>query len=603
MIFTFTTRLRGGLRNLTIRKKLLASYFILIFIPLSLLTVVSYINVSKVSKNQILYSAGQSFDQAYAFLDYKVSSLIKSSDVIYFNTDVQTILMKNRDQYEGDMVDQNIDLLKLDKFLNSLKNTKDVYRASLYVPGWFSYANQDINFSNIDVFARTDAYQNLLMSKEKVVWLPPHLIQNNTPSLESMSVVSLLRKIRNSDQISEIIGVIQVSIQENSIKDIITKANITQEGVVYIQNAEGELISCSNLDHYERLALDEYIDLSARQDEVNWHTITVGGKNFAVTARSFKDTDWIIVTAIPFSEILAQSTSIKNYMLILMLIVGVIAYGVAYFISASTVRRITLLMRKMKNVQAGILDVEIESFSKDEVGQLTDNFNYMVKQISLLMEKQYETGKEIKNLELKALQAQINPHFLYNTLEMINWKAIDHGIPEIAVIAQSLAKFYKLSLNAGRDIVSLSDEINHIKTYVQIQNLRFDNRIILEIHLDENLYQYQILKLILQPIVENSIIHGTLENRKKRKGKIVIEGRLEKEDLLLTVQDDGKGMTIEKAESILLDSGTQESHGYGIRNINHRIRLCYGSQYGLAYESSPGQGTRVEIKIPAQYAD
>jgi len=186
---------------------------------------------------------------------------------------------------------------------------------------------------------------------------------------------------------------------------------------------------------------------------------------------------------------------------------------------------------------------------------------------------------------------------------MINWKAIDHGIPEIAVIAQSLAKFYKLSLNAGRDIVSLSDEINHIKTYVQIQNLRFDNRIILEVHLEENLLQYQILKLILQPIVENSIIHGTLENRNKRKGRIVIEGRLEKDDLLLTVQDDGIGMTIEKAESILLDSGTQESHGYGIRNINHRIKLCYGSQYGLAYESSPGKGTRVEIKIPAQDVD
>jgi two-component system sensor histidine kinase YesM len=185
---------------------------------------------------------------------------------------------------------------------------------------------------------------------------------------------------------------------------------------------------------------------------------------------------------------------------------------------------------------------------------------------------------------------------------MINWKAMDHGIPEIAVIAQSLARFYKLSLNEGKDIVSLSDEINHIKTYVQIQNLRFDNRIKLEVNLDDQILQHQILKLILQPIVENSIIHGTLENRDKRYGCITITGRLERDDLLLYVQDDGKGMTEDKAMSLLQESGTHESHGYGIRNINHRIKLCYGNQYGLTYTSALNNGTRVEIKIPAQSA-
>ena len=588
-----------AVRNMTIKRKLLASYFVLIFVPLALLSAVSYVNVSKVYENQILYSAGQSFDQAYAFLSYKVNTLIKSSDVISFNSDVQAILTKKQNVYENDMVAQNIDLLKLDKFLNSLKNTEDVYRASLYVPGWFSYANQGINFNNISTLSQTDAYKKLLLSKEKVIWPPPGLINNNIPSLEPVSVISLLRKIRNSDQISEVIGVIQISILESNITDIIVKANITQEGVVYIRNTDGDIISCSNADNLQRFALEENIGTSPEGKSIIWNTITVNNSSYAVTAKAFKGTNWVMTTAIPFSEILSQSNKIRNYMVALMLIVGFIAYGFAYFISASTVKRITVLTNKMKNVQEGKLDVEIASYSEDEVGKLTDCFNYMVKRISLLLEKQYQSGKEIKSLELKALQAQINPHFLYNTLEMINWKAIDNGVPEIAVIAQSLARFYKLSLNDGKDIVSISDEINHIKTYVQIQNLRFDNRIILNVHLDDDIYQYDILKLILQPIVENSIIHGILENRGRPKGTITLEGHLEKDDILLTIRDDGKGMTEEKASGILMGENTRESHGYGIRNINQRIKLCYGQQYGLTFHSSPGQGTLVEIRIPA----
>ncbi|MFC4808595.1 cache domain-containing sensor histidine kinase [Paenibacillus sp. GCM10023250] len=592
----------GLFTNMHIRGKLLISYFILIFLPLALMTSFSYKNVSRDYEKQILHSADQSFDQAYTFLSYKVNTLIKASDVIYFNADVQTMLTRDKQTFAEDYVQQNIDRLKLEYVLNSFQNAEDVYRASLYVPGWLMYAGQNFNFFDMDAFSRTDSYRALLASKDKVNWLPEHAITNNNSNLDPVPVVSLLRKIRNSEQTTEIIGIIELNILKEIIDEILQKANITNDGVVYIQNANGDIVSCSNEDQFKRINPDPALIRDAPDDGRSWTDATIGSRGYVVKTRAIENTDWTMVTAIPLTEIFRQSIRIRDLMLVLMLACGLVSYGLAYLITGATVKRILLLKKKMRLVQEGVLNVEVDAAIPDEIGELVDSFNHMVKRIRLLVEEQYQNGKEIKNLELKALQAQINPHFLYNTLELINWKAIDNGVPDIAVISQSLARFYKLSLNKGKDIVSIEDEINHIRAYVQIQNLRFDNKIKLDLQVDPELYGCEILKLILQPLVENSIIHGILEARDSEGGTIAIAGRLELDEIVLTVKDDGVGMPSEQAAGLLANANaTDEVQGYGIRNIDHRIKLCYGPEYGLAYRSSPGNGTLVEIRIPIRF--
>lgn len=590
-------------RDSTMKKKLMLSYFILIFVPLGVLTYVSYINVSKGYENQIQYSANQSFDQAYKFLSYKINSLIKSSDIVCFNTDVQTVLSRNKQQYKDDIIQQNIDMINLDNFLYNFRNSEDVFRVCLYVPGWLMYSNQDINFSNMDIFKASKDYMRIMLYQDKVLWLPPENIKNENNESTFVPVISLLRKIRNRDKIADIIGAVKVSIQESNIKDIIMKANITRNGVVYIQNSEGNIICCSNTHILNKFDLKEKISKSLTAKSLSWNTITVGPEDFSVNARAIRNTDWTMITAIPYSEILTESKKIRNLMLVLMLVIGVLSYSIAYIISTSTTKRIIMLTQKMERVQEGDLNVRVSSQSHDEIGKLINSFNYMIKRINILVEEQYKNGKDIKNAELKALQAQINPHFLYNTLDLINWKAIDNNVPEIAEISQSLARFYKLSLSKGKDIVSVEDEIKHVKTYVQIQNLRFDNRIDLQVKVSEEVNQFYILKIILQPIVENSILHGILGNRDKKEGVIKLSDSLENNTIILSVEDDGVGMTEEKAMEILTVKGTSENHGYGVRNINNRIKLCYGQQYGLTYHSQPGKGTLVEIRVPAMKAE
>lgn len=600
MIIAIRKYLSRFFNGLTIKAKLLLSYFILIFLSLGLLATISYVSVSSDLGSKIQHSTSQSFDQGYTFLSYIVNTMIDSSDVVYFNNDVQTVLTRSKEAYESDLVQQNIDMLKLDQFLDSFKNTEEIYRVSLYIPGWVTYSDQGMNFLNMDSFMNTSDYKNLVHTSEKVLWLPPETIRNDTSSLDPVPAISLLRKIRNSNQINEFIGVIKVSILESGIESILAKANTTETGVVYLQNSNGAIICASSENNLQAMGLNEDIQKEMDGKTWSWDMMTISGKRYAVTSKPVDNTDWTMISAIPYSEILSQSNKIRNLFFPLMLGIGIMAYCIAYFLSTSSVKRINLLMRTMEKVQEGNLDVRISSGSKDEIGKLFDNFNYMVKKINILIEQQYQTGKEIKNAELKALQAQINPHFLYNTLDLINWKAIDNNVPDIALIAHALAKFYKLSLNKGREVVSIKDEIDHIKNYIQIQNMRFENRINLILDLDDTVYQYAILKIILQPIVENSILHGILENRKQMEGVIKITGCLENDVIVLTVEDNGVGITEEKASAILSGEVTSEAQGYGIQNIIYRIRLFYGQQYGLAYRPAPGgQGTLVEIRIPA----
>ena len=574
------------------------SFAVLIFVPLVLLTSIAYIRVSENSERQIKFASSQAFDQANKFVNYKVNTMIQASDIIYFNGDIQPILKRDRAMYEHDMVQQARDMAYIDNFLYSLKSKENVYRVKIYVPEWFFYANQQVNFDRLDLFTQSPAYMRLIEKKGKVLWLPPEEVVQDNKFNSSVSVISLVRKISDFNILGEDIGYMKISMLQRTLDDIIVKANITKSGVVYIQNSYNELISISDKEKYENLKIQAALAPNIGEDSEEWSEIRIDSKKYIFKSQTIEDTDWEIVAVIPYDEVLAQGRSIRNIMWILAAAVGIIAYGFAYYFSKSFTGRIALLSDSMEKVQHGALDVRVHTEEQDEIGTLFESFNYMIQRINVLVEEQFQTGKEMKNAELKALQAQINPHFLYNTLDMINWKALDKGVPEIANISQTLARFYKLSLNKGRDVVTIRDEVAHIDTYIKIQNMRFENRIHFDNRLDEGFYEYAILKIILQPLVENAIMHGILK-KAGSEGTITLDGRLDGEDLELTISDDGVGMGIAQDEANLPVFNTTEMHGYGVRNIHDRMQLSYGTAYGLSYESEIGVGTKVRIKIPA----
>jgi two-component system sensor histidine kinase YesM len=222
----------------------------------------------------------------------------------------------------------------------------------------------------------------------------------------------------------------------------------------------------------------------------------------------------------------------------------------------------------------------------------------MMAEIGQLVDEKYRLGQEVKNLELKALQAQINPHFLYNTLDLINWMSMRHGAAEIGTLVAALSRFYKLSLGKGDGTADLREELEHARTYVQIQNMRFENAIVLQVEVPDALLACRAPKLIIQPLVENAIFHGIMMKPEER-GTVRIQGGESGGTLWLTVDDDGVGMSEERGRAVLLGSaGSSEYHGYGVRNIHERLQLAGGGDSGLSFARSPGGGTRVTIRLP-----
>ena len=278
------------------------------------------------------------------------------------------------------------------------------------------------------------------------------------------------------------------------------------------------------------------------------------------------------------------------------ILICIFAAVLAYFITSGMVSsRIERLTHFMQEVQEGSMDMQMESDDRDEIGMLYRGFGSMMKRIRTLINEVYLSKITQKEAELKALQAQINPHFLYNTLSLINWKALAAGEEDISRMTLALSTFYRTALNRGRNVLQVETELSNTRAYLEIQSMLHDGDFDYEIEAQTEILQCESLNLILQPLVENAIHHGN-EEKTDGRGKITVRGWKEDNCVWFMVEDNGVGMEQEVADKIL----TMESKGYGVRNVDERIRLCYGEKYAMKVESVVGKGTKMTIHFPAR---
>ncbi|PZE22283.1 cache domain-containing sensor histidine kinase [Paenibacillus xerothermodurans] len=332
--------------------------------------------------------------------------------------------------------------------------------------------------------------------------------------------------------------------------------------------------------------------------------ITVNGESYLFTARKNELTGWDIIQFIP-SRLISETfrKNVNLYAVICMLTLSVV-FALAVFFSRHFFKPIHKLRTKMKLVDAGQLDLVLEEESRhDEIGQLVQSYNAMLTRLKLSRETELRAQRLQKRAELHMLQAQINPHFLYNTLNVIHSIAELQRVDQISVIAKSLANMYRYNLKS-RDIVTIEQELQQIKNYINIQQLRFLDKHTVVYDIDEAVYEYNILKFLLQPLVENSFLHG-LEPRGDG-GTLVLSIVKTGHVLQIRVQDDGVGMSPDSLTRInaslgkaITDVESDYNENFGLRNICARIQNCYGSPYSLTVTSALGEGTCVELIIPA----
>lgn len=306
-------------------------------------------------------------------------------------------------------------------------------------------------------------------------------------------------------------------------------------------------------------------------------------------------TDWSIVGVVNADELIKNKLSTIDFYIFLSYIAILVSAILAAIISTAITKPIKTLEHTMHRAQEGDFNVRSHLKINNEIGHLANTFNEMLAKIKLLMENIVATEEQKRKSEIKALQAQINPHFLYNTLDTIIWMSAGGKNEEVMETTSALAKLFRTSISKGDHLIPLAVEIENIKSYLVIQKMRYKDKLTYQIAIPPELRNLKTPKLILQPIVENAVYHGIKLN--PNGGEIRIGAYSEDDDLILTVEDDGVGMNKQQIANLF----TYKEHsdrGIGIINVHKRIQLCFGEQYGLHYQSNLGVGTRVQIRLP-----
>ncbi len=581
------------------RTRLIVSFSL----PVLAVMILALIGVHRIlfsgSEAQVLSSARSSYDQAYDLAASYIEMMIYASDSIYYNGDLQRIL-GDRDFAKEISIDERYrEFLRLDDVFASSESMDVIFRTGIYLRGDIPYTNNNTHIMSLETLATRSDYMRFVYTarRDRYYFSPP--VDMYTPGSDVPTrVVTMLRPVRTTDGAARQICIEQISVQVEAFSNVLSYAQTTDGSFVYLMDEYRQLIASTDDAKYWAMKHERVLPVSG--DDETWATMEVNGVSYYVLRRRIPNARWTFVTMIPVSDVSAQSHYVTVVLVLLAVLVLAAIIFVSIMLSNSYTRRLKNLNAMIQRVRSGQLKpTPHNDRDEDEISELFSSFSAMTSELQNLMRAQYRSGKAVKSAELRALQAQINPHFLYNTLDLINWEAFEHDAPEISEIAQNLAKFYRISLNKGRQLLTVREELEHVRAYVGIENRHFDDAICLHIHVPEALQSLACINIILQPFVENAIVHGFAENPERGVCNIWITAKREAHDLVFTISDDGPGMTEAQMQAIFRKNTSRQVSGYGVKNIHSRIQLSFGENYGVTYRNTKEAGTTVYIRLPA----
>lgn len=395
---------------------------------------------------------------------------------------------------------------------------------------------------------------------------------------------------------NDVLGVVVVEMDTEPFISFTENMRIGSDGYYLIEDQNGVFFNENGIVDVHDLSAGELDEI--RNNESGFIEHGSGADRELIFFSTINEYQWKIVGRVRVEDIMSEIRGIKSYSYFIIFFCAIASALLNIWVIRWLFVPLDKLKNKMRSAAHGNLDVALTHRSNDEIAQLNDTFNHMMSQIKYLMQKSLEEQEELKKSQLRVLQAQINPHFLYNTLDTIIWLINGHENDKAMEMVESLSKFFRASLSNGKDFISVSEELEHVSNYLAIQKSRNGGILDYSIDVNDDILDDIVMKLILQPIVENAIYHGL---KPKGGGKIWIKGWRDDADLVFTIRDDGAGMTEECLKQLqeLLDGETPapERSGYGLYNVQRRIRLFYSERYGLTLNSWDGEGTIVTLRV------
>ena len=589
--------MKNPLQKLSMHKRMMLYFSVPLILVQILLCFLCYPQVVRHYREKTDYSMEQSVSQAISFTESYLRNMTYLANMVEDNGVIQNTLSADGFGEERPYMEQWLEYYELNKEFNSYEISNSVYRFCLYVPDEVMYAGNQYYFDGVSRLKERSDYVDLryaLNRGEDYVAISRE--RDGVDQQDTSQMVTLYHRIASKKEKEEELGICSISVSAKYFQDIMKNANITSEGLVYLMSENGRMITSSNSSILQKMQKKGI--LLNYGAELFMEKRKEGQKEYYITRQNVDGASWQMILIIPENEYEDQYRFLwLSAALMLGSMIAVIVL-MSYLLSGYYVGRLKKLNVEMTGLESGNLNANLPiTTEEDEIEEIYHNFNGMVQEVQRLMQEHYQLGKEVKMAEVRALQAQINPHFLYNTLDLINWISMDYGAEEIGTLTWNLARFYRLSLNHGKSLISIGEEVEHVEVYVNIENYHFDNAISLEVDVPEELKNYACLNIILQPFVENAIVHGIAEKPDIESCEIRICARREEQDIVFSVQDDGPGVDVKEMQKETQQDIRTAQHGYGVRNINFRLKLCFGEKYGVTYLESE-KGTHVEIKIP-----
>ena len=442
-------------------------------------------------------------------------------------------------------------------------------------------------------------YLKAMEEMENMHFSTPH-IQNlfNDTAQSYYWVISLSRVVELTNQGIPQSGVLLVDMDFSSISRMMKQINEVNNGqYYYLCDSNGDIVY-----HPRQIQISDGIyDENNKRDSAYKDGIydeVFNGENRKVVVNTISYTGWKLIGVIPYSTFNHGMVNIRYFVAILILLMTMMLVVINRVVSLRISSPILKLNYSVREYEAG-KKPEIYIGGSQEIRHLGYSIQKSYEQIDDLMKKIVLEQTERRKSELDALQSQIHPHFLYNTLESITWMIEGEKNDEAVFMISQLARLFRISLSKGRTVISIKDELQHAQSYMNIQKIRYKNSFSVTFDIDEEVYSYCTVKLILQPLLENAINYGV--GGMEDSGEIVVTGRKQEDKIILAVCDNGLGMSEEEVALVLTDSNRIHKHGSGVGlvNVNSRIQILFGKEYGLLVESEPDEGTRVSICIPA----
>ena len=577
-----------------LKNKLIISFSVLIFVLVLLIGLVMHIVMQRKFEEAEKNSLRMSMIQLNNSIDYFYEAYMGKTDMTFNNSELAHLIMKQN----GDIAEATDSQRKIGGILGQLtSDLKYPEMKSSYYFGGYIKAKLFVDNDSLSSYAGDiSAYSEI----EDQEWCRKLFTESRTFSWESnvqynnFNNIVLSRRLMDFNTVKDI-AVLRLYIPITRLKNIID-SNIHDhiKSLLYVDENYKIITTSGDKKYTSSDFLDGIKHLKLSGNVVN---TKVYGNTILIGSITSNITKWKLIFVTPTTYITEKTRFITSFTAFMIIISIIICILIATIISSFITRRIDILVEKTKSIASGDLSVNVKIKGNDEIAELDRCFNNMMEQINNLIQNDYKTKIIINKTKFELLQEQINPHLLYNTLSMICLISKRTNQLDVLNISQNLISFYKGILNKGRVISSISAELKMVRCYIEITRFVYDLEIDTVFDIEDGIEDCYSIKLLLQPIVENAIVHGIRPNKE---GKLKITGKKFEKSIKFTVSDNGAGMEMDALERLQSDSCRQKNDkGYGLSNVIHRISLFFDDSYGVHIDSQVGEGTTVEISIPA----